>query len=82
MNNPEIMKILLETVEIISILNELLKKETMINADYNGIYNDLKWNKVMLRNRLDSLNESYEYVEKKWKTGKEYMEKINEKQGE
>jgi len=70
----EILKeILFEAVEVLSLANELLKKETMVNVDYTGVYEDLKWNKIILRNRLEALGEA----ESRWMTAHEYMEKLN-----
>lgn len=74
MNDSDLMKILMESVEIISIVNDLLKRETMINVDYGGVYDDLRWNKIILRNRLEALDEA----ESNWITAKEYLEKLNE----
>lgn len=74
MDEEYLKEILMESIDIISILNELIKKETMVGVDYSGVYEDLKWNKIILRNRLDSLNEA----ETHWMTAKEYMEKLNE----
>lgn len=64
----------MEAVEVVSLINELLKKETMIGVDYTGVYEDLRWNKIMLRNRLEALDEA----ETHWMTAKEYLEKLNE----
>ncbi|MBP5423001.1 MAG: hypothetical protein J6Y78_11225 [Paludibacteraceae bacterium] len=75
MNDREYLKeILFEAVEIISMLNELIKKETMIGVDYTGVYEDLKWNKMILRNRLEALDEA----ESNWMSAKEYLEKLEE----
>lgn len=74
MDKEDLKEMLMEAVDIVSLINELLKKETMVGVDYSGVYDDLKWNKIMLRNRLDSLDEA----ETHWKTAKEYLEKLNE----
>ena len=76
-NDKEILnEILMEAVEILAIINELIKKEPMINVDYNGVYEDLKWNKIILRNRLDDLDSA----ETRWRTAHKYMEKLNEEE--
>lgn len=74
MEKEELKEMLMEAIDIVSIINELLKKETMVNVDYSGVYDDLKWNKIMLRNRLDSLNEAQNH----WITAKEYLKKLDE----
>lgn len=74
MDDGYLKEILMESIDIISILNELIKKETMVGVDYSGVYDDLKWNKIILRNRLDSLNEA----ENHWMTAKDYLDKLNE----
>lgn len=75
MNDREdLREILMEAVEVVSLINELLKKETMVGVDYTGVYEDLRWNKIMLRNRLESLEEA----ESHWMTAKEYLEKLDE----
>ena len=75
MNDREYLKeILFEAVEIISMLTELIKKETMIGVDYTGVDEDLKWNKMILRNRLEALDEA----ESNWMSAKEYLEKLEE----
>ena len=74
MDDEYLKEILMESIDIISILNELIKKETMVGVDYSGVYEDLKWNKIILRNRLDSLNEA----ENHWMTAKDYLDKLNE----
>lgn len=76
MDDGYLKEILMESIDIISILNELIKKETMVGVDYSGVYDDLKWNKIILRNRLDSLNEA----ENHWMTAKDYLDKLNEKE--
>ena len=73
-DRDDLKEILFEAVEIISMLNELIKKETMMNVDYTGVYEDLKWNKMILRNRLEALEEA----ESNWVTAKEYLEKLEE----
>lgn len=76
MDEEYLKEILMESIDIISILNELIKKETMVGVDYSGVYEDLKWNKIILRNRLDSLNEA----ENHWMTAKDYLDKLNEEE--
>ena len=75
MDKDDLKEMLLEAVEVVSLINELIKKETMVNVDYSGVYEDLRWNKVMLRNRLEALDEA----ESHWMTAKEYLEKLDEK---
>jgi hypothetical protein len=74
MNREDLKEMLMEAVEVVSLINELLKKETMVSVDYTGVYEDLRWNKVMLRNRLEALDEA----ESHWMTAKEYLEKLDE----
>lgn len=74
MDRDDLRDILMEAVEVVSLINELLKKETMVGVDYTGVYEDLRWNKVMLRNRLEALDEA----ESHWMTAKEYLEKLDE----
>ena len=74
MDREDLMEILMEAVEVVSLINELLKKETMVGVDYTGVYEDLRWNKIMLRNRLEALDEA----ETHWMTAKEYLEKLDE----
>ena len=74
MDREDLKEMLMEAVEVVSLINELLKKETMVGVDYTGVYEDLRWNKVMLRNRLESLEEA----ESHWMTAKEYLEKLDE----
>lgn len=74
MDKEDLKEMLMEAVEVVSLINELLKKETMVGVDYTGVYEDLRWNKVMLRNRLEALDEA----ETHWMTAKEYLEKLNE----
>ena len=74
MDREDLMEILMEAVEVVSLINELLKKETMVGVDYSGVYEDLRWNKIMLRNRLEALDEA----ETHWMTAKEYLEKLDE----
>lgn len=74
MDKEDLKEMLLEAVEVVSLINELLKKETLVGVDYTGVYEDLKWNKIMLRNRLEALDEA----ETHWMTAKEYLEKLNE----
>lgn len=74
MDREDLKEMLMEAVEVVSLINELLKKETMISVDYTGVYEDLRWNKIMLRNRLEALDEA----ETHWMTAKEYLEKLDE----
>ena len=74
MDREDLKEMLMEAVEVVSLINELLKKETMVGVDYTGVYEDLRWNKIMLRNRLEALDEA----ETHWMTAKEYLEKLNE----
>ena len=74
MDREDLREILMEAIEVVSLINELLKKETMISVDYTGVYEDLRWNKIMLRNRLEALDEA----ETHWMTAKEYLEKLDE----
>ena len=74
MDREDLMEILMEAVEVVSLINELLKKETMVGVDYTGVYEDLRWNKIMLRNRLEALDEA----ETHWMTAKEYLVKLDE----
>lgn len=74
MEKEELKELLMEAIDIVSIINELLKKETMVDVDYREVYDDLKWNKIMLRNRLDSLNEAQNH----WITAKEYLKRLDE----
>lgn len=74
MDREDLKEMLMEAVEVVSLINELIKKETMGGVDYTGVYEDLRWNKVMLRNRLESLEEA----ESHWMTAKEYLEKLDE----
>ncbi len=76
-NNEEVKKLLMEAIDIVCILNELVKIENMCNVDYSEVSDDLRWNKLMLRNRLDSLNE-LKTEKKDWKTAKEYLDKVSE----
>lgn len=76
-NNEEVKNLLMEAIDIVSILNELVKIENMCNVDYSEVSDDLRWNKLMLRNRLDSLNE-LKTEKKDWKTAKEYLDKVSE----
>lgn len=76
-NNEEVKKLLMEAIDMVCILNELVKIENMCNVDYSEVYDDLIWNKLMLRNRLDSLNE-LKTEKKDWKTAKEYLDKVSE----
>lgn len=73
MENNEVLELLLVSIDIVSIVNELNKKENMVNADYSDVLTDLKWNRHILRNRLEHLDEIREY---NWKVSKEYMEKL------
>ena len=73
MDKDDLKEMLMEAVEVVSLINELIKKETMVNVDYTGVYEDLRWNKIMLRNRLEALDEA----ESNWMTAKEYLEKLN-----
>ena len=76
-DDKEILKeIIMEAVEILTITTELIKKETMVGVDYSGVYEDLKWNKIMLRNRFEDLDGA----ETRWRTAHEYMEKLNEEE--
>lgn len=74
MDKEDLKEMLMEAVEVVSLINELIKKETMVGVDYTGVYEDLRWNKIMLRNRLEALDEA----ESHWMTAKEYLEKLNE----
>lgn len=74
MDREDLKEMLMEAVEVVSLINELLKKETLVGVDYTGVYEDLKWNKIMLRNRLEALDEA----ESHWMTAKEYLEKLDE----
>ena len=74
MDKEDLKRVLMEAVEVVSLINELLKKETLVGVDYTGVYEDLRWNKIMLRNRLEALEE----VEAHWVTAKEYFEKLDE----
>lgn len=76
-NNEEVKKLLMEAIDMVCILNELVKIENMYNVDYSEVYDDLIWNKLMLRNRLDSLNE-LKTEKKDWKTAKDYLDKVSE----
>ena len=76
-NNEEVKKLLMEAIDMVCILNELVKIENMYNVDYSEVYDDLIWNKLMLRNRLDSLNE-LKTEKKDWKTAKKYLDKVSE----
>ena len=51
----DIRTLLGETSEIRLILTELKDYETGEGADYSGIVTEFKWNKLMLRNRLNQL---------------------------
>ena len=44
-------------IDILCIARKLGEKETGENADYSDIITELRWNKVMLNNRLVDLNE-------------------------
>ena len=74
MDREDLKEMLMEAVDVVSLINELIKKETMVGVDYTGVYEDLRWNKIMLRNRLEALDEA----ESHWMTAKEYLEKLNE----
>ena len=74
MDREDLKEMLMEAVEVVSLINELIKKETMVGVDYTGVYEDLRWNKIMLRNRLEALDEA----ETHWMTAKEYLEKLDE----
>lgn len=76
-DKEEVRNLLMEAIDIVSILNELVKIENMCNVDYSEVSDDLRWNKLMLRNRLDSLNE-LKTEKKDWKTAKEYLDKVSE----
>lgn len=51
----DIKTLLGETSEIRLILTELKDYETGEGVDYSGIVTEFKWNKLMLRNRLNQL---------------------------
>ena len=51
----DIRTLLGETSEIRLILTELKDYETGEGADYSSIVTEFKWNKLMLRNRLNQL---------------------------
>lgn len=51
----DIKTLLEETSEIRLILTELKDYETGEGVDYSGIVTEFKWNKLMLRNRLNQL---------------------------
>lgn len=51
----DIKTLLEETSEIRLILTELKDYETGEGVDYSGIVTEIKWNKLMLRNRLNQL---------------------------
>ncbi len=51
----DIKTLLEETSEIRLILAELKDYEAGEGADYSGIVTEFKWNKLMLRNRLNQL---------------------------
>ena len=72
----ELKEILFEAVEIISLISQLMKKETMVGVDYSGVYEDLKWNKMILRNRLEALDEA----DSRWMTAREYLERMDEEE--
>ena len=74
MDREDLKEMLMEAVDVVSLINELIKKETMVGVDYTGVYEDLRWNKIMLRNRLEALDEA----ESHWMTAKEYLEKLDE----
>ena len=74
MDREDLKEMLMEAVDVVSLINELIKKETMVGVDYTGVYEDLRWNKIMLRNRLEALDEA----ESHWITAKEYLEKLDE----
>lgn len=74
MDKEDLKEMLMEAVDVVSLINELIKKETMVGVDYTGVYEDLRWNKIMLRNRLEALDEA----ESHWMTAKEYLEKLDE----
>lgn len=76
-DNEEVRNLLMEAIDIVSILNELVKIENMQKVDYSEVSDDLRWNKMVLRNRLDSLNE-LKTEKKDWKTAKEYLDKVSE----
>lgn len=76
-NNEEVKKLLMEAIDIVCILNELVKIENMQKVDYSEVSDDLRWNKMVLRNRLDSLNE-LKTEKKDWKTAKDYIDKVSE----
>ena len=76
-DNEEVRNLLMEAIDIVSILNELVKIENMQKVDYSEVSDDLRWNKMVLRNRLDSLNE-LKTEKKDWKTAKDYLDKVSE----
>lgn len=53
--NKDIKELLFISIEIISKLNELGKIETGENADYTDVISELKWNLMVLNNRLNDL---------------------------
>ncbi len=50
--NKEILKV---CVELVSTANELSKVETGCGVDYSDVITDLKWNHMVLKNRLNTL---------------------------
>ena len=79
MNDKKILKdLLFESIQVLSIVNELLKIETMDKVDYSDILEDLKWCKVMLNNRLVNLKGS-NYKSSNWVTAHQYLDKVDGK---
>lgn len=74
-DNSELKELMSVSIDIVSILNELLKLENMVNVDYSEVDTDLKWNRQILRNRLDQLKELRDNKHN-WNTAKTYLEKV------
>ena len=53
--NEEVQEILKVCVDLVSIANELSKVEDGCGVDYSDVITDLKWNRMVLENRLRGL---------------------------
>ena len=53
--NEEVQEILKVCVDLVSIANELCKLEDGCGVDYSDVITDLKWNRMVLENRLRGL---------------------------
>ena len=54
--NEEIEEILNIVIEMVCVTNKLSRFEDGEDADYSGVITDLKWNLMVLNNRLSDLS--------------------------